>query len=305
MRYFLSIAALVVIAVLGWLWFSGGFDRLGYWAALQQRDFQNGIAGSLRQIRGGESGAIIALLGGCFAYGLVHAAGPGHGKVLIGGYGFGRKVPMLRLSLIALAASLGQAVTAVVLVYTGVLLLNLGRQAMVDVTEAVMAPLSYAAIGLIGLWLMWRGQRKLLPKHHDHAHDHGHDHAHEGDSAVCASCGHAHGPSLEEVQQATTLREALVLIGGIAMRPCTGALFVLIITWQMGIGGLGIAGAFAMAFGTALITIFVGLAAGSLRGGMLAGLSGSPQVARAGAAVEFVAGLTVALLATGLLLRAL
>lgn len=298
MRYFLSIATLAVIAGLAWFWFSGGFDRLGGWAALHQRDFQNGIAGSLRQIRGGDSAAIAALLTGCFAYGLVHAAGPGHGKVLIGGYGFGRKVPMLRLSLIALAASLGQAVTAVLLVYAGVLILNLGREALVGVTEAVMAPLSYAAIGLIGLWLMWRGLRKLWPDRHHH------DHAHVGDGAVCASCGHAHGPSLDQVEQVGSLREALVLIGGIALRPCTGALFVLIITWQMGIGGLGVAGAFAMALGTALITIVVGLAAGSLRGGVLAGLGDSPQLARAMAGIEVLAGLIVAFLAAGLLIRA-
>lgn len=300
MRYFLSIAALVVVAGLGWLWLSGGFDRVGFWAAGQQRDFQNAIAGALRAARAGEAGAVMALLGACFAYGFAHAAGPGHGKVLIGGYGFARKVPMLRLSLIALAASLGQAVTAVALVYAGILVLNLGRQAMVQWTEAVMAPISYGAIALIGAWLVWRGLRKLMPQK-----AHSHDHAHTGEDAVCSSCGHAHGPTLEQVEHAGTLREAVALIAGIAVRPCTGALFVLIITWQMGIAGLGVAGAFAMAFGTALITIFVGLAAGSLRGGMLAGLSASPQMARAVAGMEVLAGAAVVLLAGGLLLRAI
>ncbi|NNK16800.1 MAG: hypothetical protein HKP51_07840 [Sulfitobacter sp.] len=299
MRYFLSFAALVVLAALGWLWLSGGFDQLSAWAAEQQRGFQNTIARALRSARAGEAGAVMALLGACFAYGLAHAAGPGHGKVLIGGYGFARKVPMLRLSLIALLASLGQAVTAVVLVYLGVLVLNIGRQAMVNVTEAMMAPISYGAIGLIGLWLVWRGARKLLARPHHH------DHAHEGDGAVCSSCGHAHGPTLDQVDRAGTLREAIALIAGIAIRPCTGALFVLIITWQMGIGGLGIGGAFAMALGTALITILVGLAAGGLRSGVLAGLSGSAQLARAMAGIEVLAGAAVVFIAGGLLLRAI
>lgn len=297
MRYLLSLATLAVLALLGWFWLTGGFDQLSAWAASQQREFQNTIARALRAARAGEAGAVIALLTACFAYGLAHAAGPGHGKVLIGGYGFARRVPMLRLSVIALLASLGQAVTAVTFVYLGVLVLNLGRQALVDTTEALMAPVSYGAIALIGLWLVWRGVRKLIHKPHDHAH--------AGDGAVCDHCGHAHGPTLEQVEHAGTLREALALIAGIAIRPCTGALFVLIITWQMGIGALGIAGAFAMAIGTALITIFVGLAAGGLRGGVLAGLAGSPQMARAMAGIEMLAGLVVVILAGGLLLRAI
>ena len=297
MRYVLTVLSLVLIAALVILWGTGWLDRLAIWAAGQQKEFQTGIARALRSIRAGEAGAIAALLAACFAYGLAHAAGPGHGKVLIGGYGFARQVPMLRLSAIALLASLGQAITAVVLVYAGVLILNASRQAMVDTTEALMAPVSYGAIALIGLWLVWRGARKLMHRHHDHLH--------EGDAEVCASCGHAHGPSLDQVEQAGTLKEALALIFGIAVRPCTGALFVLIITWQMGIGMVGIVGAFAMALGTALVTIGVGMAAGGLRGGLLAGLAGSSQLARVVASVEVLAGGAVALIAGGLLLRML
>lgn len=297
MRRVLSIVAIALLVVLGVLWMTGAFDRLGFWAAQQQRGFQETIALSLRAARAGEAGAVLALLGACFAYGLAHAAGPGHGKVLIGGYGMARAVPMMRLSLIALAASLGQAVTAVALVYTGVFVFNLGREALVGVTEDVMAPVSYGAIALIGLWLMWRGLRRVREPVHDHAH--------EGEEAVCSSCGHAHGPTLDQVSETRSLRDAVLLIGGIAMRPCTGALFVLILTWQMGIGMIGIAGAFAMAIGTAIVTIAVGFAAGGLRGGMLAGISGSPRFAQVAAVVELLAGGVVVLLAGGLLLRAL
>ena len=96
-----------------------------------------------------------------------------------------------------------------------------------------------------------------------------------------------------------------MLIAGIAVRPCTGALFVLIITWQMGIGALGIAGAFAMALGTAAITVAVGLGAGALRGSVLAGFANSPRAAMLAATVEILAGGLVVALAVGLLLRAL
>ncbi|MGJ8617258.1 MAG: nickel/cobalt transporter [Sulfitobacter sp.] len=299
MRRIVTWAALAVILCLVLIWYSGGFSQLGAWAADQQRTFQNTIAKALRGARAGEAGAVLALVTACFIYGLAHAAGPGHGKVLIGGYGFARKVPMLRLSLIAFAASLGQAVTAIVMVYAGVLILNLSRETMVGVTEEFFAPASYAAIAAIGLWLMWRGSRRFSNV------DMAHDHAHSGHEEVCGSCGHAHGPTLRQVDKVNSLREAVALVAGIAIRPCTGALFVLIITWQMGIAMIGVLGAFAMAIGTAAITVSVGLAATGLRGGVLVGFAGSARGARIAAGVEMIAGCVVVMLAGGLLLRAI
>ncbi|MFB3306802.1 nickel/cobalt transporter, partial [Pseudomonas sp. AMR01] len=181
----------------------------------------------------------------------------------------------------------------VALVYAGILLLGLGRETLVGVTESIMAPISYGAIALIGLWLIWRGLR--------HARRTGP----AAPDAHCGHCGHAHGPSIEAVQQAGNLRDALLLIAGIAVRPCTGALFVLVITWHMGIGAVGVLGAFAMAIGTGLVTIATGLAASGLRAGLLGGLSGSPRLAQAAALAELTAGMTVLVLASGLLLRAL
>ncbi|NUH66744.1 hypothetical protein HTT03_15790 [Sulfitobacter sp. S0837] len=293
MRKLIALAVLVTLLTLAALWWTGGFAALSQWAAGQQRGFQNSIAGGLRATRGGDTAAFWTVLLASFAYGVVHAAGPGHGKIVIGGYGLARQVPMLRLSLIALAASLGQAVTAVALVYAGILLLGLGRETLVGVTESIMAPVSYGAIALIGLWLIWRGLR--------HARRTGP----AAPDAHCSHCGHAHGPSIEAVQQAGNLRDALLLIAGIAVRPCTGALFVLVITWHMGIGAVGVLGAFAMAIGTGLVTIATGLAASGLRAGLLGGLSGSPRLAQAAALAELTAGMTVLVLASGLLLRAL
>ncbi|MEM6409692.1 MAG: hypothetical protein AAF700_14925 [Pseudomonadota bacterium] len=287
-----------------WLWTSGGFDALAAWAAGEQRLFQNEMALGIRALRAGEPGAVMALMSICFAYGFFHAIGPGHGKVLIGGYGLGRQVPWLRLSVISLLSSLGQAVTAVAIVAAGIAVLGLAREQMVSLTEDIMAPASYGAIGLIGAWLVWRGARKswVQPAQSDHHHhEHHHDHAH----GPCSSCGHKHGPDLEEVENTKSLREALMLIGGIAIRPCTGALFILIITWQMGIFWAGIAGAFAMALGTAAVTIGVALASVSLRGGLMGSLQGSAVLGFVVPAIEIVAGLLITVVATGLFLRAI
>ncbi|MDP5218672.1 hypothetical protein Q5Y75_15695 [Ruegeria sp. 2205SS24-7] len=289
----------IAAALFLWLWAGGGFDQLSVWAAGEQREFQNQIAGALRGLRAGHDGTLWLLMGLCFAYGFFHAVGPGHGKVLIGGYGLGRRVPWLRLSVISLLASLGQAVTAVAIVYAGVFLFDMTRERLIGVTEDVMAPVSYGAIALVGLWLVWRGLRKLMHRPHTHTHTHAHDHG------TCESCGHKHGPDLNEVDQVSTPREALALIASIAIRPCTGALFVLLITWQMGIGGAGIAGAFAMALGTATVTITVGLAAAGMRGGIAGSAGAFQQAAKVLPLVELMAGLLVAVVAGGLLLRAL
>lgn len=317
--------ALLAVAVAGavlllWWQADGVLGPIGDWAAQKQRGFQNQMAASLRALRAGQPGAIMVLLSVCFAYGFFHAIGPGHGKVLIGGYGLGRRVPWGRLSLLALLSSLGQAVTAVVLVYAAITLLQLGRDSMIGIAEKTMAPISYAAIVGIGLWLLLRGARKLMRTaqpvthsttsshshsdhdhhHHDHAHHH-HDHGED----VCPDCGHRHAPSLEEVENMSSWKEALVLIAGIAIRPCTGALFVLIITWQMGIALAGVAGAFAMALGTASVTIAVAVAAVGLRGSALSLLAGNGRARQVVPLLEICAGLLVALFASGLLLRSL
>ena len=300
MRRAIILATTLAVALLLWLWLSGGFSALAGWAAGEQREFQNGIARTLRALRGGEAGAYALLMGSCFAYGFFHAIGPGHGKLLVGGYGMARSVPVLRLSIIALLSSLGQAVTAIVLAYGGLWLLGLTRAAMVDTAEDWLAPFSYAMIAAIGLWLVWRGLRRLTTAQATQGHNHN-----GAPDEACSSCGHRHGPSIEETQSATSLRDALLLIAGIAVRPCTGALFVLIITWQMGIATAGIAGAFAMALGTASVTVSVGIAATGLRGGMLRSLAGAGALHWVMPALELAAGLVVVVLSGTLLLRAL
>ena len=301
MRTLFLIAGLSILALVVWLWGLGGADDIARWAIESQRDVQQAMAAYLRKLRAGEAGALAGLLGLCFTYGFFHAAGPGHGKILIGGYGVGARVPVVRLSVLALASSLAQAATAVILVYAGVLLLGATRDAMQGAADKIMAPASYGAIALVGLWLLWRGLRRFKRAVHD---DHDQAHDHEGN---CASCGHRHGPSLDEARSVTSLRDGLAIVAAVAIRPCTGALFLLILTWRMGIDMAGILGAFTMGLGTASVTVAVAIAAVTLREGLFLRFFAEQggAAARALPLVEIAAGAFVALVAGRLMLSAI
>jgi len=298
-RALLSVAALAVVAGAVWLWGMGGAAALGEWARAGQAETQQAMARLLRSLRAGEPGAMAGLMGLCFAYGFFHAAGPGHGKVLLGGYGMAARVGAVRLSALALASSLAQAASAVAMVYAGVLLFDLTRQRMTGLAEEWMAPASYAAIAAVGGWLAFRGLRRWR-RGRTAAHAHADDHAHDN---ACGDCGHRHGPTPDEAARVTSPRDAVVLIGAVAIRPCTGALFLLILTWRMGIEMAGILGTLAMGLGTASVTVAVALASVTLREGALARLASAEGrgLARALTALEIGAGLVIAALSLHLM----
>lgn len=322
MRKSLLILGFAVGAALVLFWAWGGLAALEHAAVAAQRDVQNALAGAIRRLRTGQPGAVAALLALSFGYGFFHAVGPGHGKMLIGAYGMGSRVRLLPLAAIAILSSVAQATFAVLLVYSGVLLLGWTRERLVGVGEDILTPVSYAAIATLGAWLALRGLRGLRlagreaghviapspDRHHDHDsahHDrtliHGH-HTHGDDDD--ADCGHTHGPTPEQLAQVHGWRDALALIAGIAIRPCTGALFVLILTWQMGIGAMGILSAYAMGLGTASVTLAVAGFAVWAREGAFAALPGQ-GLARALPVMELAFGSLIALVSLHLLLGAI
>lgn len=314
-RTFLILGAAVAVG-LALFWLTGGLSALEAWAVEGQRAVQDRLAGAVRAIKTGQPGALALLLGVCFGYGVLHAVGPGHGKVLIGGYGMGRRVPFLSLSGLSLAASLAQSLVAVLFVYAGVALLGWTRAAAQGVAERLMAPLGTAAIMAVGFWLMFRGLRGIWRQagaghdpehddHHSHSHNHNHGsghHQHAHTDADSCDCGHAHGPSLAQLESMTSWRDAVALVAGVALRPCTGALFLLILTWQLGIGLAGVAGTFAMGLGTATVTVAVAAMAVWAREGALASLP-VHSMAKALPWFEAAAGGVVALAASTLLMH--
>lgn len=296
MRRALILLALALVVVLALLWLSGNMAQITSWAMEAQRGFQNRMAQGLRALRAGEPGALAGFWALCFAYGFVHAVGPGHGKVLIGAYGAGVEVPLGRLVGVGLAASLAQGLSAIALVYAGVLIFDASREALQLTGDVWLERASLIAIALIGLWLIARAVRRAMaqgfaPPALATAGGHG----------TCSDCGHRHGPELHEVQALSGWRDTLMLIGAIAIRPCTGALFVLLLTWRMGLVWQGIIGVLVMALGTASVTMAVAATAVLAREGTVGRLAGMERARLLMPVIEGLAGLVIVVLALNML----
>jgi ABC-type nickel/cobalt efflux system permease component RcnA len=279
-------AGLVAAGVLGLLalWLGGGLDALAQAAIEVQRSLTRGLAAGVAGLRRGEPGALGALLLAAATYGVAHAAGPGHGKALIGATAAGTSAGAGRLAAIALAGSLGQGVTAIVIVAGGLTLLGGGITALAAQTERVAETLGMAALGGVGLWLGWRGLRALRHGGEGACHAHCHDHGH-------------HHPTAADVPGTAA---SLALAGAIAMRPCAGAMLTLAIAWGAGVAWAGVLAVLAMSLGTAVVTVASALAAhGARRAALVAG--GSTRLGMVAAGLQAGAGLlAVAIAATAL-----
>ncbi len=348
MRRPLMLIGLGLVLVGGLLWLTGALEGVAGWLEAGQRAAQERLAGTIRALRAGEAGALAAFWAVCFGYGVLHAAGPGHGKLIIGSYGVARRVPVGRLAGLALASSLAQAAVAVGLVYALVGALGLTRDAVEGAAKDWVTPIGHAMIAGLGLWLVWRGiggLRRMATAakgssgeghrqghdhglghghDHDHGHDHGHDdghdhgnnhghgqqghghqdHLHDVGHVHGPGCGHAHGPTIAQVASVHRFRDGLALVAGIALRPCSGALFVLVLTWQLGIALAGVIGAVVMGLGTATVTVAVALMAVWAREGAFAALP-QGRIGRAIPLVELALGLVIAGAALGLLVRSI
>jgi len=273
-------------------------SRVALWAVDAQRDFQNQMAGAIRALKSGDIGAYFALLGATTAYGFVHALGPGHGKYLVGGVGLGTSVSVRKLIGLATASSLTQSLWAVVLVYGGFFFIEVSAHQVTTLAEDYLAPLSYLAIASVGVMLVWRGlyalarvdrsmgsdqpSRSLVSssgysfaKQHALTQGSGFDEARTNwgvppETSVPASCAEdcdcaAHGPTPEQAASVRSLRDAVGLVLSIAIRPCTGAIFLLVIAWQMDLALAGALAVLAMGFGTAALTSLVAISSVAAR----------------------------------------
>ncbi|SEN78555.1 ABC-type nickel/cobalt efflux system, permease component RcnA [Loktanella fryxellensis] len=298
----MRVGGVILLLVAGlWIVWSGlpTFPEVVTWASAQQRGFQTDMAQAVRAIQAGEAGSWVALLAAAGAYGIVHAAGPGHGKYLIGGMGFGSAVSARRMLTLAVASSLAQAIWAIALVYGGFWMFRMSAARMTSLAEDWLAPASYLAIGAIGAILAIRGAgllwRRVRPRPRNLWRGVGED----------PSCCAHHTVTPARVAALTSHRDAVALVTSIALRPCTGAIFLLVIAWQLEIRLAGACAVIAMGLGTALLTSAVAVSSVSLRGLTLLSSGQLGVAALVLPVVQILAGAAILSISCGLLVRAL
>lgn len=243
------------------------------------------MARSLRAIQSGEATAIWSLCLATFAYGFVHALGPGHGKILLGGAALASGATLRRMATLTVASSLARSASAILLVALLLQALQLTSADAVALTERLLAPTSYAAVGAIGLILLLRGARAVGLLSFRRAHRHHPENC---------GCGHAHGPTVSEVRSLTSARDTAALIASIAIRPCTGALFLLVIAARFEVFAGGVLAVIAMGFGTASFNLLVagsGIAARSLA--LLGRTASGDGTVRLSAGLHLIGGSTI------------
>jgi nickel/cobalt transporter (NicO) family protein len=245
------------------------------WILAEQSRFYRALSGLIHAAKT-DGSALWALMGISFIYGIFHAAGPGHGKAVISSYLVANEETWRRGIVLSLASALLQAVTAVVIVGVAAALLGATAKMMGDAVRVIEIA-SYALIVLLGARLLWvkgRGflrtwraigstpqtraaevhghERAHAHQHSSHAHDHRHHHYDDQEHDDVLPWGHAHGPEPEELAGTGGWHRGLSAVVAVGLRPCSGAIIVLVFALAQGLFLAGVASTFVMGLGTAI-----------------------------------------------------
>ena len=230
------------------------------------------------------------LLALSFGYGVFHALGPGHGKAVLTAYVLANRETIRNGAILAMLSAFLQALVAIGLVAIAAGVLQVSGVAMNRATWWLELA-SYAMMAALGGWLVYKHVLRPVVRSirthahtdrvhqahadhhahahghacaHDHAHAHAHAHAHHhthahnhahahSDAHVHdESCGHLHVPDPALISGPLNTSKAISAILAVGLRPCTGAIFVLVFSLAQGFFFAGIAAALAMGLGTGL-----------------------------------------------------
>ena len=233
--------------------------------AHQQMLLNERISHQFKAVRDtGSSTAFFTILALAFFYGVLHAAGPGHGKSIVAAYFVANEARWTSGVVMGGIISLLQGLTAIVVVFLLSLVLKTSQMA-VENNGAMVEFISYGLVVLIGLVLFYRavtgkghnhhhGPVSFGHDHHDHdhhacGHDHGHhDHDHHHD--------HAHDHH-HQAPAGGSFRRILTLAAGVA--PCASAIIIMLFALANGAMLVGTIAVLSLSLGMGLTVSAIGV----------------------------------------------
>ncbi len=264
----------------------GTLARFWRWIEQTQQQLYRELAGGVRTLkeeRAFSAGLALVLIS--FFYGVVHAIGPGHGKAVISSYALANERTARRGIILAFGSSAVQALSAIALVGVMAIALN---AAGLRIRERVgeLETFSYALVAVIGAVMLFAAARRIWRKR-------GHDRSHGED----CGCSHAHMPDPSALQSNWSWRSAAAIMLAVGVRPCTGAIVVLVFALTQGMFWAGILSTFAMSLGTAItVSVLAAAAVGSRELAARAGGTGSLWAERVQTAAALGGGFIVMML---------
>ena len=210
-----------------------------------QRGLHANLSDALRAIQVDGLRASIILTTFSFVYGVLHAAGPGHGKLVISTYLLSHECQLRRGVALSLAAALAQGLTAIVIVSCAFWLMNLSMgqtRGIVNHVEAV----SFATVALVGFYIIFMQAHSLQSRITISGK------AINNRADGSEKCDHHHGPDANELEKELSLRSFIGIILSIGIRPCSGAVIVLLLAFSLGHVVAGWFAVLAMSLGTAV-----------------------------------------------------
>ncbi len=242
------------------------WKKFTFWIMQQQRQYHRSLSAKVEALSEQQNLANTGwLLLLSFLYGVFHAAGPGHGKAVLTTYLLTQPEKLRQGLQLSVLAALLQGVTAIVLV--SLLVHGLGwlaKEAFASVIYIEAA--SFLLVAVLGLLLIIRGLKQLVQARKIAQFK---PVTAAGfaplqlsatslslsptalASSACSSCGKTHHIAPEQLAGRNRL-QSLGLVASIGLRPCSGAVLVLVATNLMGLWWIGVFATLTMAVGTAL-----------------------------------------------------
>jgi ABC-type nickel/cobalt efflux system permease component RcnA len=248
------------------------------WIAAEQAEFYKALTAALKAIREDPNAAVL-LSGLSFAYGMFHAAGPGHGKAVIASYIIANKQTLRRGIILSFVSALFQGIVAVAFVSIARFIFDVTAVQMTFATEGLELT-SAMMITTLGLWLVATKVFRLkignraesaevtdIADAADPAHIHSADCSHAlfgslqpgnqrqpAGSAmmVCADCGSTHMPDPTMIEGPFNWRRAISAIAAVGVRPCSGAIIILVFAFSQRLYTAGVLSVLAMSLGTGI-----------------------------------------------------